>query len=181
MWRMNDNPKKGDDKGFTSMKGVAGLPQIFGASFPEEIWTAYMKKALQGVSPGHFTKPEPIDGKKYCAHKACPSPSPSPSTSPSDDPSASPSPTPSQSLSPSPNPSDTCRFAWSCQTGGQDAGQTGGGPGGPSSSTDAVHGHEWRHGRHGRHGRQRERRRLRRAHRSGPQSAVTAPPDPARL
>jgi membrane peptidoglycan carboxypeptidase len=140
MWRMNDDPKKGDKTGFLSMKGVAGLPQIHGASFPEEIWTAYMKKALEGVPEGHFTPPQPLDAKKYCAHKACPSTSPSTSPSPSSSPSNSPSPTPSQTISPSPDPSDTCRFPWSCQTGGQDGGQTGGVPGGPSSTASPPDG-----------------------------------------
>jgi membrane peptidoglycan carboxypeptidase len=131
MWRMNDNPQKGDKTGFLSMKGVAGLPQIHGASFPEEIWTAYMKEALQGVPEGHFTPPQPMDAKKFCAHKACPSPSPSPSASPSESPSGSPSPTPSQSV-PVPNPSDTCQFMWNCQNGGQTGGTTGGPSGSPT-------------------------------------------------
>jgi membrane peptidoglycan carboxypeptidase len=134
MWRMNDDPQPGDKTGFLSMYGTAGHEQIHGASFPEEIWTDYMKKALEGVSEGHFTEPEPLDADKFCAHKACPSPSPSPSTSPSDEPSTSPSPTQSQPTTPTPNPSDTCRFMWDCQDGGQTGGQTGGTTGDPSGT-----------------------------------------------
>ncbi len=74
------------------MKGIGGLGEITGASYPATIWTAYMKVALQGVDVQQFPQPA------YVNKDVAPPPSPAPSQT------ATPTPTPSQTASPSASP-----------------------------------------------------------------------------
>ncbi|AXK35313.1 penicillin-binding protein [Streptomyces armeniacus] len=135
MWRMDDQSDKPE---FLSMNGTAGLEQIHGASFPAEVWTDYMMKAMKGQPKLPFPEPGPI-GEKVCSHSTCPSPSPTPSEteeteSPSPSPTkSSPSPSPTDST-PNPSPSDTCRWG---QPDCDDQGTTNGpGDGGVDGGAD---------------------------------------------
>ncbi len=130
---------------FLPMYGLGGNAKIFGASYPTEIWTNYMKAALAG-QPVKTFPPAPKVGQVVNAHGASASPSATPTPSASASVSASPSPSgmPSASLSPGPNPSQTCGF-FGCTNGGATGGGAGdggtnGGPGGqPSTSpTDGT-------------------------------------------
>ncbi|MGR8009565.1 transglycosylase domain-containing protein [Streptomyces hypolithicus] len=127
-----------------SMNGTGGVPSIHGGDIPAEVWTNYMRDALQGQPPTPFPKAGPI-GEKADANGA-PSPTPAPiiptptSPTPSEKPSETPSETPSKTPSPSATPSETpttCGpFDWACgdttggksnggtDTGGTDAGGT---------------------------------------------------------
>ncbi|MBA0052832.1 penicillin-binding protein [Streptomyces sp. AJS327] len=141
MWRADDqakNPK------FLSMFGTGGQKKIHGASFPAEIWTAYMTGALKGTKALPFPEPTPI-GEKVYGDGASPTPQPTPTDTPeepepSDEPSESPS-DDEDSPSPTPDPTDTCAD-WDipckenegqtggdggADNGGQNGGQDGGG------------------------------------------------------
>lgn len=142
MYRLDPDAK--GQKKFLSMRGVGGQESIHGASYPTEIWTAYMKKALAGKEIKQFPVAPPI-GEKVYGPGASPKPTPTP-TQPTEDP----TPTPSDDLpsgQPStPNPTDSCN-PWDpkCQTdtGGQTGGDTGGDTGGfptPSESGDLSNG-----------------------------------------
>ncbi|GAA1893869.1 transglycosylase domain-containing protein [Streptantibioticus ferralitis] len=135
MYRMDDQSK---NPTFLKMYGVGGLQKIYGASFPTEIWTEYMKTALADQPAQTFEHPQDIGTVVY-GDGASPSPSAVPSTTPSNTPSTKPSTSPSPSHAPSvsPSPSDSCGpLAWGCQPGGTTSGGgPGGGTGGPSSST----------------------------------------------
>ena len=65
---------KGD--GTESLDGVGGLSTFFGARYPAQVWTAFMKGALQGEEVLEFPKPEYV-GK---AVNPKPSPTPTPTT-----------------------------------------------------------------------------------------------------
>ncbi|WP_279345354.1 transglycosylase domain-containing protein [Streptomyces sp. AP-93] len=97
LFRSDPSAKK---KELISMRGVAGIPSLHGGDIPAEIWTKYMKEALNGVAKSDF--PEPDELGVVADASGAPSPSPSMSPSPSPSPSNSPSPSPSRSPSPSP-------------------------------------------------------------------------------
>lgn len=144
MWRVNDRAKV---QHFRKMYGVGNQKQIHGMSFPADIWTDYMKQALDGQRTESFHPPGPLGDKVY-GDGASPPPTPTHSDTPSHTPSNSPSDTPTHSPSdtPSDSPSETCDMPLGCsdkgQTGdggdtagngddkGQDKGQTGGDDGG---------------------------------------------------
>ncbi|MDI5970539.1 transglycosylase domain-containing protein [Streptomyces sp. SL13] len=132
MFRMNDQAKPPT---FLPMYGLGGNAKIFGASYPTEIWTAYMKQALAGQPVKQFP-PVPKLGTAVNAHGASSSPSPSATPSPSASASTSPSPSisPSVSGTPLPGPSDSCGF-FGCQPGGGTGGGNGGTGGGGMPST----------------------------------------------
>ncbi|MEU6917829.1 transglycosylase domain-containing protein [Streptomyces olindensis] len=116
-----------------SMNGTAGEKSIHGGDTPTEVWTEYMKAALQGKPDLGFPEAEKI-GEVQDAVGA-PSPTPSPSVEPSETASESPSATPSESPTlPSPSPSDTCGF-FGCESdgGGQNGGADSGGADGGTS------------------------------------------------
>ncbi len=125
MYRMNDQAKV---QKFLPMYGLGGNAKIFGASFPTQIWTAYMKMAMQNLPVQQFNPPAKI-GTVVFGHGASASPTALPSASTSVAPSTTPSGLPSMSATPGPNPSSTCGFF-----GCQDGGAAGGGTGGPGTS-----------------------------------------------
>ncbi|MFI9720967.1 transglycosylase domain-containing protein [Streptomyces sp. NPDC052396] len=135
MFRVDPNARNQE---FLSMRGVGGKPTIHGASFPAEIWAAYMGQALRGRPVEDFDAPQPI-GEKVYGGGASPSPSPAPTAVPS--PSASPSASPPATASPtaSPSPSRGCSpLDHHCPPGatGNSGGTDDGGPGGTGSGGD---------------------------------------------
>ncbi|MCB5178080.1 transglycosylase domain-containing protein [Streptomyces antimicrobicus] len=122
------------DKKLMSMNNVGGVDSIHGGDIPAEIWTEYMKAALQGQPVKRFPVAEEIG----VVADALGAPSPTPSAAPS--PSASASPSPSMSPSPSPSPSKgdhkPCKpwdlYCDPTTTGGTTTGGTTGTTGGPS-------------------------------------------------
>ncbi|WP_327682407.1 transglycosylase domain-containing protein [Streptomyces sp. NBC_00467] len=126
MYRLDDN-EKNTKRGFLEMFGTGGQKKIHGASFPSEIWQAYMKEALKGQKVMKFPEPEPL-GQAVWGGGAV-SPSPTPTETPSETPSQTPSETPSQTPSESPDPSESCN-PWEDITCGTQGGATGGQPGG---------------------------------------------------
>lgn len=135
MYRLDDNEKSGNKRGFLEMYGTGGQDTIHGASFPSEIWQKYMSEALKGKPKLTFPDPEPLDAQAIWGGGAS-SPPASPSNTPSSTPSSSPSGTPSTTPSGSPDPSQTCNPLqdWTCgTTGGANGGSPGGtGAGGPT-------------------------------------------------
>ncbi|MFJ6216456.1 transglycosylase domain-containing protein [Streptomyces sp. NPDC092296] len=94
-----------------SLNGTAGLARINGGAFPTEIWTAYMKGALQGTKTVDFDLAPSTGNSGPPVVATSPSASASPSTSAGPSPSGSPSaqqPSPAQSPeTPSPSGEDT--------------------------------------------------------------------------
>ncbi|WP_243274535.1 transglycosylase domain-containing protein, partial [Streptomyces albus] len=137
MWRIDDNAEAKDRK-FLKMFGTGGQEKIHGASFPAQIWTAYMREALKGKPVMKFPKAEPIGDKVY-GPGASPDPTPSTSTSttapPKEEPSESPSDKPSESPSNSPTSSKTSCPPLDDSCDG-DNGDPGGGPGGGPGGDD---------------------------------------------
>ncbi len=89
--------KDGKDNQPISLSGTGGLSTVTGGSFPANIWTAYMKAALDGQPVEKFDRPADI-----------PAPSPSVSLTPSPSNTAPPTPTPTpSSASPTPTFSAT--------------------------------------------------------------------------
>ncbi|MFJ1705330.1 transglycosylase domain-containing protein [Kitasatospora sp. NPDC088346] len=103
MWREEPGTSK-----LLSLNGTAGHESVHGGDFPTDIFTRYMKLALNGQPKMDFPDPEPI-GEEVDSSGA--PVSASPSASASDSPSASapaePQPGPSASASPSASPSAT--------------------------------------------------------------------------
>ncbi|MEG8276272.1 transglycosylase domain-containing protein [Streptomyces sp. AHA2] len=128
-----------------SMNGTAGEQSIHGGDVPTQVWTEYMKAALDGEPDLGFPPAEKIGTIQDAL--GAPTPKPTPSEQPSETPSETPSATPSETTptSPSPSPSDTCGFFGCEEDGGQDnGGQNNGGtdggitapPTGPSETAD---------------------------------------------
>jgi membrane peptidoglycan carboxypeptidase len=119
MYRMDDQSKNPQ---FLPMYGVGGMQKVFGASFPTEIWTDYMKTALAG-QPSEPFAPAPSIGQKVNGPGVSSSPSASaaPSTAPGSSSSAVPTAPPA---GPSPTPTDPCGF-FGCNNGGGNGGGTG--------------------------------------------------------
>ncbi|MEV7288170.1 transglycosylase domain-containing protein [Streptomyces sp. NPDC093252] len=133
---------------FLSMYGTGGQESIHGASFPSEIWQAYMAEAMKGTKAEKFPEPEPIGD----VVNDTPSPTPTPTiteTEEEESPTPTPSPTPTRTTS-SPSPSATCTDFLGCEddggtdnggtdTGGTDTGGTDGGvPGSPDPSASST-------------------------------------------
>ncbi|RSS80994.1 transglycosylase domain-containing protein [Streptomyces sp. WAC06614] len=127
------------DKKLMSMNNVGGVDSIHGGDIPAEIWTEYMKAALQGQPVKRF----PVAEELGTVADALGAPTPSPSVVPS--PSVSVSPSPSASVSPSPSPSKgggkPCKpwdlycdptTSGGTTNGGTTSGTTNGGVSGPS-------------------------------------------------
>ncbi|AUG78541.1 hypothetical protein CFP65_3756 [Kitasatospora sp. MMS16-BH015] len=95
MWR--EEPGK---PGLLSLDGTAGHTSVHGGDFPTDIFTRYMKVALDGQEKMDFPDPEPI-GQAVNSSGAPSTDSPSPSASDSPSASATPSATPSSTPSPS--------------------------------------------------------------------------------
>ncbi|MGW6710309.1 transglycosylase domain-containing protein [Streptomyces sp. NPDC054956] len=91
LFRSDPNAAK---KELLSMKGVAGIPSLHGGDIPAEIWTKYMKEALNGVPAKDFPEPDKIPVTADAS--GAPSPSPSMQPSPSNTPSTEPSNAPTQ-------------------------------------------------------------------------------------
>ncbi|MFG2998107.1 transglycosylase domain-containing protein [Streptomyces sp. NPDC048340] len=136
LFRSDPNAEK---KELLSMKGVGDIPSLHGGDIPAEIWTKYMKDALNGVPEKDFPEPDKIG----VTADASGAPSPTPSTSPS--PSASmvtppPSSEPPASPTPSKGGKPSCK-PWElyCDpdtTGGTSTGTSNGGAStSPSPST----------------------------------------------
>jgi membrane peptidoglycan carboxypeptidase len=119
MYRMDDQSKNPQ---FLPMYGVGGMQKVFGASFPTEIWTDYMKTALAGQPSGPFV-PAPSIGQKVNGPGVSPSPSASaaPSATPGSSSSAIPTAPPA---GPSPTPTGPCGF-FGCNNGDGTGGGTG--------------------------------------------------------
>jgi membrane peptidoglycan carboxypeptidase len=125
MYRMDDQSKNPQ---FLSMYGLGGMKKIYGASFPTEIWTDYMRAALTNQPVQQFPPAVDIGTVVYGdGASASPSPSASASALPSGPPSGGATVGPSPSETSAPEPSGNCKFIWSCSGGGP-----GGGPGGGS-------------------------------------------------
>ncbi|NUK01282.1 transglycosylase domain-containing protein [Streptomyces lunaelactis] len=138
MYRLDDN-EKSKKREFLEMYGTGGQDKIHGASFPSEIWQAYMKEALKNTSPESFPDPEPI-GEAYWGGGAS-SPPPTPSNTPSGTPSSTPSNTPSGTPSGSPDPSTSCDpwQDWTCDpTGGANGSNGNGGTTSGPSGTPSI-------------------------------------------
>jgi membrane peptidoglycan carboxypeptidase len=121
MYRVDD---QSSHQRFLPMYGLGGNAKIYGASFPTQIWTQYMKLALDGQPVQQFNPPAKI-GTVVFGHGASPSPTPTVSATPSQSPSGLPSGAPTSSASPGPNPTSTCGVFGCTGDGGP-----GGGPGG---------------------------------------------------
>ncbi|WP_231655639.1 transglycosylase domain-containing protein, partial [Streptomyces clavuligerus] len=89
MFRLNDDEKVAN-RGFEVMYGTGGQMKIHGASFPSEIWQAYMQAVLKGEPTERFPKPVPMGETVWGAGAI--SPPPSPTASASDEPDSSPPP-----------------------------------------------------------------------------------------
>ncbi|MFJ5216206.1 transglycosylase domain-containing protein [Streptomyces sp. NPDC088354] len=140
-----ENPKT---HSLLSMNGTAGVESIHGGDIPTQVWTEYMKSALEGSQDTGFPKPVKI-GDIHDELGAPASPSPSVSASPTQSASSTPTPTftkPTPTLTPT--PTDTCKAWLGCQDpgnggnnngggGNNGGGDNGGGPGGglPSDSS----------------------------------------------
>ncbi|MEE1929990.1 transglycosylase domain-containing protein [Streptomyces sp. TRM 70351] len=124
-----------------SMYGVGGNDAINGGALPTEVWTEYMRLALDGEPVEQFPEAQPIGEEIYGGGAESPEPSPTeteeePEETPEPDPTPSeeespelPEPTPS---TPSPSDEETCNF-WEpdCDDGSNgDSGHTDGGPDG---------------------------------------------------
>jgi membrane peptidoglycan carboxypeptidase len=119
-----ENPKS---HALLSMNGTAGKDSIHGGDIPTEVWTEYMKAALEGESDPGFPEPSPIG--KVIDQVGAPSPTPSVTVTPSETATEEPSPSPSSSEpepTPSASASETCAFGW-CDD--ENGGATGGGEG----------------------------------------------------
>ncbi|WP_441251246.1 transglycosylase domain-containing protein [Kitasatospora sp. McL0602] len=113
MWR--EEPGK---PGLLSLDGTAGHPSVHGGDFPTDIFTRYMKVALNGQEKLDFPTAQPVgETVNSSGAPSTDSPSPSPSDSPSTasapaslPPVTTPSPSASRSASPSSSPSasSTC-------------------------------------------------------------------------
>ncbi|GAA4795796.1 transglycosylase domain-containing protein [Streptomyces ziwulingensis] len=128
---------------FLEMYGTGDQDSIHGASFPSEIFQAYMEQALKGQPVEKFPTPEPI-GEVLNDE---PSPTPTPSVTASEteeEESPTPTPTPSETEeeSPTPTPSESCGvFDWNCEEedgGSENGGETGGEEDGGQSSTPSA-------------------------------------------
>ncbi|MFC1227036.1 MULTISPECIES: transglycosylase domain-containing protein [Streptomyces] len=129
---------------FLEMYGTGDQESIHGASFPSEIWAAYMEEALKDQKSVPFPTPEPIG--EIVNDTPSPTASPSPTETEKETPSASPTtsePEPETSR-PTPTETATCRvFDFNCEdeddTGGTGPGgaDVGGTDGGVTSSPSA--------------------------------------------
>jgi membrane peptidoglycan carboxypeptidase len=118
-----------------SMNGVGGQSSVFGGALPTEVWTQYMKQALQGQPDEDF--PEPAALPRGSDEPGAPNTaSPSPTLSASPTPSGTPSPTPSETPSPTPSLS-RCTKLFVCGSGGGTGGN-GGNSGGTSSGSPTA-------------------------------------------
>ncbi|AEW95504.1 MULTISPECIES: transglycosylase domain-containing protein [Streptomycetaceae] len=143
MYRMDDHAT---NPTFLKMYGVGGLDKIYGASFPTQIWTEYMKDALAGKPVQDFPPASAYGtvvhgpGATESAPPSAP-PSNSPSVTPSAPPSKSPSHSPSPSITPTPTHSSCGLFG--CEPGGTTTGtgsNNGNENGGPGSNTGTTNG-----------------------------------------
>ncbi len=89
-----------------SLSGTGGMSQVFGSSFPLQIWLGGAQGYLADKPEESFPRAEPIDGTNNpAAPKVAPKPSPSPSPSPSPTPSPTePAPPPTEVPAPTPEP-----------------------------------------------------------------------------
>ncbi|WP_181789956.1 transglycosylase domain-containing protein, partial [Streptomyces phytophilus] len=123
---------RSDKQELLSMNGTGGFDSIHGGAIPTEIWTNYMKAALQGEKVMQFPEPGPlgeiVDGggvPSPTQSSIDPEPTETEPTEEPDDPTSSPPP------STSPPPSQTCEpWDLECQTGGA---TNGGDPGGETT------------------------------------------------
>lgn len=107
--------------GLESLDGVGGLDQFTGGRYPAQIWTAYMKAALEGQPVQGFDKPawigKTVDPKPKPTRTGQSSPNPEPSREPTKEPTKEPTrepdpdpspsdPPPTQDPDPDPEPSD---------------------------------------------------------------------------
>ncbi|WP_244188122.1 transglycosylase domain-containing protein [Streptomyces regalis] len=128
-----ENPK---DHRLLSMNGTAGEDSIHGGDVPTEVWTEYMKVALEGKRDLGFPDAEEI-GEIQDAVGA-PSPTPSFTPEPSESATPTPSATPSETaVSPTPTASESCQFGFQCEdsSGGQNGGSDGGVTSSPTPTT----------------------------------------------
>ncbi|MHA4813826.1 transglycosylase domain-containing protein [Streptomyces aculeolatus] len=120
---------RSDKQELLSMNGTGGFDSIHGGAIPTEIWTNYMKAALEGEKVIEFPEPgelgEIVDGggvPSPTQSSIDPEPTESEPTEEPDDPTSSPPP------STSPPPSQTCEpWDLECQTGGATNGGDDGG------------------------------------------------------
>ena len=117
-----------------SLRGLGGVGEVTGGSFPVRIWTAFMKGALDGTKVERF--PEPANGGEV--KNPAPSPTATSTPTPTQTPTTSPTLTPTESPEPteSPLPTETTIIPTLVPTSGGQAGGKGGG--GPTSTTAAA-------------------------------------------
>ncbi len=123
--------KDGPDGQPVSLSGTGGLDTVTGGSFPAQIWTTFMRRALDGTPVHDFVS---SGGSAFPSASASPSTSPSTSPSATSSPSASPSTSPSSSASSSPTAAPTSPTATPTPT----TSPSGGGSPGPSPSGAGV-------------------------------------------
>jgi membrane peptidoglycan carboxypeptidase len=142
MYRMDDNEKSGKKREFLEMFGTGGQEKIHGASFPSEIWQAYMSEALKGAPVERFDEPESLDDAEAVWGGGASSPPPAPSNTPSSSPSPTPSGFPSPTPSGFPGPGESCDPLedWPCDTSGgaNGGGDTGGTDSGGTAGGDTT-------------------------------------------
>lgn len=124
MWRI-DSATPGAS--YLEMFGTGGKKSVHGASFPAEIWKAYMSAALKGQAKEKFPEPQPL-GEKVTGTGATseptytPPPTTAPPTEPTEEPDKS-TPPPSSPPPTSPDPTETCAdWDWDCQSEGPSQG-----------------------------------------------------------
>jgi len=84
-----------------SLRGLGGVGEVTGGSFPVRIWTAFMKGALDG------TKVEQFPAPAYGGEVTNPAPTQTPTASPTETPTATTTPTPTETASPTGSPEPT--------------------------------------------------------------------------
>ncbi len=91
--------KSGPNGQELSLSGTGGLTAFYGSAYPQRIWTAFMRGALEG---------EPVEGFQAPANPPRGGGFPTPEPTPSEEPSPTDEPTPSEEPSPTdePSPSD---------------------------------------------------------------------------
>ncbi|RMI42149.1 transglycosylase domain-containing protein [Streptomyces triticirhizae] len=139
MWRIADDAEdlaEGEEAGFMSMRGTAGMERINGSSLPLSVWLAFMKEATADDEPTEFPEPPEIGETIWGGGAESPPPvptetpdAPDPTEEEEPDPEPTetePDPEPTEP-EPDPEPTEPCQI-WdpNCETAGQDGGQDAG-------------------------------------------------------
>ncbi|MQY12653.1 Monofunctional biosynthetic peptidoglycan transglycosylase [Streptomyces sp. RB5] len=82
--KVNKDERTKDFPSLLSMNGTAGVESIHGGAIPTEVWTDYMKAALNGKETVDFTPATPITNKIYGGGAKKPEPKPKHTEEPDD-------------------------------------------------------------------------------------------------